>query len=447
MKRTAFQWLVVSSLLVAATIVASARTRPRYGGALRVEVSGSLWDPVGIARSLTTETLTKVDRQGRVQPWLAMAWESQNRDRRWLYSLRPDVKFHDGTQLTPSSVDDILGGCTSCPWKSVQVSGDRVVFDLDTPSPLFPAQLAMPQFGIAKPGANGAPIGTGPMRVTQSTSTSATLVASESYWNGHPYLDSVELTANRKLRDQWLDLGVGRADITEVPAEQVRRAQQDHLRTVSSRDDELIILVMNSASTTMQNTTLRQAIAESVDRASLLNFIFQRQGELSGGLLPNWLTGYAIVFPTAQNLQHAKELRAQLAQPPSLTMTFDPADPSLQLVAERLALSAREAGITIRAVPAPAHWDISVLRVRLHSLNPSVALESIVSTIGFEHKTPDDTTAEALLQRERELLKSYQLVPLLFVPHGFAASERVRNWQLDDGGSPDFDELWLETRK
>jgi MarR-like DNA-binding transcriptional regulator SgrR of sgrS sRNA len=329
----------------------------------------------------------------------------------------------------------------------VQVSGENVVFDFDSPTPLFPPQLALTHFAITKPGPNGAPIGTGAMRVTQATSTSATLAAVDNYWNGHTFIETVEIAASRKLRDQWLDLGVGRADVAEVPAEQIRRAQQEHLRVTSSRNDELIVLIINNASATMQNMALRQAVAESVDRASLLNFIFQKQGELSGGLLPNWLSGYAIVFPTAQNMQHAKELRAQLAQAPTLTMTYDPGDASLQLVAERLALSAREAGINIRTVPAPAHWDLSVARVRLSSLNPSVALEDMVSTIGVEHKTPDDTTPDALYQRERELLKNYQLVPLVYVPHGFAANERVRNWKLDERGLPDFDELWTEVRK
>jgi hypothetical protein len=75
-----------------------------------------------------------------------------------------------------------------------------------------------------------------------------------------------------------------------------------------------------------------------------------------------------------------------------------------------------------------------------------VALEDLVNTIGLEHKTPDDTTPEALYHRERELLKNYQLVPLLYVPHGFAAGDRVHNWKLDESG-PDFDEIWTEVRK
>ena len=447
MKRTAFQWLVTSSLLAVLVISAQSRTRPRYGGSLRVEVSGSLWDPNGIARRLTTETLTHVDEQGRVQPWLATKWESQNRDKRWVFTIRPGLKFHDGTPVTAYAIAQTLNGCAGCPWKTAAAAGEDLVFDLDTASPLFPAQVAVPHFGIAKNNNSGPPIGTGPMRVAQATPSSATLTAFDNYWNGHSLLETVEVIASRKLRDQWLDLGVGRADIAEVTAELVRRAQQEHLRVVTSRNDELIVMIMNDASDLMQNTNLREAVAASVDRASLLNVIFQRQGELAGGLLPNWLSGYAVALPTAQNLARARELRAQLGQTPTLTMTYDPNDTALQLVAERIALSAREAGISIRTVPAPAHWDLTISRVRLSSFQPSVALEDLVSTIGLEHKTPDDVTTEAQFQRERELLKSNRLVPLLYVPHGFAAAERVHSWKLDESGLPDFDEIWTEVRR
>lgn len=447
MKRTTFQWLVISSLVAAITLVAHARTRPRYGGNVRIETSGPLWSPNSPARALTTETLTHVDEQGRVQPWLAIKWEAQNRNKRWLFTIRPGVKFHDGTSLTANSVADILSKSTNSPWRSVQATGDIVVFDFDAPEPLFPAQLATASFGIGKTGVNGAPIGTGPMRVDEATARSATLVAFDSYWNGRGFLGSVEVTSGRSSRDQSLDLGVGRTDLAEIPAEQIKRAQQDHLRVLVSRDDELIVLVINNASTSLQNVAVRQAIAESIDRASLLNFIFQRQGELTGNLLPNWMTGYSALFSTAQDLERAREYRNQVGSVPTLTLTYDATDPSMQLVAERIALSARDAGITIRTTPAPAHWDLTLMRVRMDSFHPSVALEDLASTLGFERKPPDDTNVESLYQRERELLGGNRLIPLIYIPHAFAAAERVHNWKLDLDGSPDYLDLWTEVRK
>jgi ABC-type transport system substrate-binding protein len=446
MKRTAFQWLVIGSLVAIAVVVAHARTRPRYGGTLRVETSGGLWDLNGVARALTTETLTHVDEPGTVRPRLAMKWESQNRNRRWLFTIRPGVKFHDGSPLTATAVAEILSGCSGCPWRSVQAAGDAVVFDFDAAEPLLPAELAAARFGISKSGANNVPVGTGPMKVDRATARSATLVAFDGYWNGRGFVGSIEVTAGRTHRDQTLDLGVGRTDLAEISAEQIKRAQLDHLRVVVSRNDELIVVLMNQGSASIQKPDVRQAIAASIDRNSLLNFIFQRQGEIAGSLLPNWMTGYGPLFWTAPDLERAREYRNQVGPVPPLTLTYDATDPSMQLVGERIALSVRDAGITIRTVPAPAHWDLTLVRIRLSSFHPSVALENLVNELGVEHRAPDDVTTDSLYQRDRELMHSNFLAPLLYVPHAFAASDRVRDWKLD-AGSPDYVDLWTEVRK
>jgi MarR-like DNA-binding transcriptional regulator SgrR of sgrS sRNA len=63
-----------------------------------------------------------------------------------------------------------------------------------------------------------------------------------------------------------------------------------------------------------------------------------------------------------------------------------------------------------------------------------------------EHRAPDDVTTDSLYQRDRELMHSNFLAPLLYVPHAFAASDRVRDWKLD-AGSPDYVDLWTEVRK
>ena len=55
------------------------------------------------------------------------------------------------------------------------------------------------------------------------------LAANENCWQGRPFVDAMEIRVHRPVREQWLDLGVGRADIVEVPAEQLRQAQQQRL--------------------------------------------------------------------------------------------------------------------------------------------------------------------------------------------------------------------------
>lgn len=413
-----------------------------------MEVSGDLWDKNGPARALTTETLTRLDDQGRLQPWLALQWNSQNRDRRWQFTIRPGVKFHDGTSLTAGSIAEALGenGCPGCPWRSVRAEGESVVFSSDAPMPLLPAQLALPDFGISKAGENGVPTGTGPMKATQAAPNSVTLTAFDSYWGGHAFLETVEIVSGRRLREQWLDLGVGRTDLAELPAEQIRKAQQDRLRSSIPRNNELIALAITGAVPALQDSRVRQAIAETVDRASLLNFIFQKQGEVSGSLLPNWLSGYAALIPSAQNIAHARELRSQAGPLPPMTIAYDPADPALQLVAERIALNARELGITLRPI-ASYKGDLQVMRRTVRSYDAAVALEDFAAALGLEPKTPDDAGIEGVFQREREIVASYRIVPLLYVPRGFVAGDRVHNWHLGDRGLPAFSELWTEARK
>src|SRR5579863_2385249 len=122
MKRFAWQWVVVSSILL--TAAAKAETRPQYGGTLRVamqEAPVSL-DPLAggadAARSdsfaqrnllgLIFETLVVLDDRGRLHPGVATDWQAAPGNQRWQFRLRRGVRFHDGTPLTAEIVASSL---------------------------------------------------------------------------------------------------------------------------------------------------------------------------------------------------------------------------------------------------------------------------------------------------------------------------------------------------
>src|SRR5580700_8688428 len=109
--------------------MARAHTRPHYGGTLRVETLADAWQaPDSIGRSLVFDSLTRFDSSGNVAPSLAVRWTSQNADHRWQFWLRPGVHFHDGSPLTPDSVQQALArSCTQCPWSSIRVLSDSVI--------------------------------------------------------------------------------------------------------------------------------------------------------------------------------------------------------------------------------------------------------------------------------------------------------------------------------
>ena len=239
---TVLRRFVISALLAAVTLNAMARTRPHYGGILRVEIAGDAWErPNGIARRLVYDGLTQIDRGGVLRPALALTWESDNNNHRWQFRLRPGVHFHDGSPLTSGVVVvSLTSSCVAdCPWGAVKAVGPLVVFTGDSPMPNLPLLLADDRFLIALTvTADGktpvGAIGTGPFQVTGFNNGALALTANENCWQGRPFADAMEIRVHRPVREQWLDLSVGRADVVEVPAEALRQAQQQRLSVLTS---------------------------------------------------------------------------------------------------------------------------------------------------------------------------------------------------------------------
>src|SRR5579863_1966415 len=205
MRWTVLRRFAISALLAALSLTATARTRPHYGGTLRVETAGDAWDrPNGLARRLVYDGLTQIDSSGALRPALALTWESDNNNHRWQFRLRPGVHFHDGSSLTSAIVAASLTvSCSAgCPWAAVKAVGPLVVFTSDSPMPNLPALLASDQFLIALPGTlggSGSPgaIGTGPFQVTGFNNGVLALAANENSWAGRPFADAIEIRVHR----------------------------------------------------------------------------------------------------------------------------------------------------------------------------------------------------------------------------------------------------------
>jgi len=418
---------------------AVARTRPHYGGTLRVEVEG---DPMprhgGLVRRLMLDGLTRIGSDGTPQAALAIRWTSENNDHRWQFWLRPGVHFQNDSALTSVAVEASLNrSCgPSCPWTTVRTVGSSVVFTSDSPMPNLPALLAGDNYLIGLETGGSAIAGTGPFEPAAESPKSDVqrFVANESCWQGRPFVDTIEVHGHKSIHDQWLDLSVGRADIVEVPAEQIRLAQQQHLTVITSPPVTLLALAVADSSV-LGNPNLRAAIALAVDRSALSNVIFQKQGEVTASLLPSALTGYSFLFPTDRDLSKAHELRGGLAAP-ALTLAAD-SNPTMQLAAQRLALNLHEAGFNVQVANAATvpHKDLALIQLALASTQPQPALDSMLRGVGVTTPVLESTPA-GLYKTEREFLETHTLIPLLYLPRAYAISGRVRDLRLSPDGSP-----------
>jgi peptide/nickel transport system substrate-binding protein len=448
LRRLASSFFIAAIGLTAVAPPASARTRPHYGGTLHIETAGDPWQrPSGVARRLVFDGLTTVDAGGNVRAALSVDWESQDANHRWIFRLRPGVRFHDGSPLTSVAVVASLNAScpANCPWTAIHATGSSVVFTSDSPMPALPAVLATDDFlisltitadGKTPDGATG----TGPFTVKGFNNAVLALVANDTCWQGRPFVDAIDIRSRRPVPDQWLDLSAGRADVVEVPADELRQARQLHFNVLASQPVQLLALQI-SDSGALTNANLRAAIAMAIDRNPLANVIFQKEGQITASLLPQAISGYAFLFPTDRDLNKAQQLRGGITPPP-LSLRTD-SDPAMQLAAQRIALNLREAGFNIQlAGPASSRTDLSLIALPSQASDPAAVLGEILR----KQEPTAVVDPEALMQyrAEREFLERRTIVPLLYLPRACAMSPRVRDLQLRSDGSPDLANASLE---
>jgi ABC-type transport system substrate-binding protein len=263
--------------------------------------------------------------------------------------------------------------------------------------------------------------------------------ADENATGGRPYLDRVEILLGRSLRDQASDLDLGKADIVELGPNELRR-QPSGRRVWSSSPVRVLALVFSPR---FDDARIREALSLAVDRSAIHTVLLQRQGEISGALLPQWLSGYAFLFPAVADLGRARQLAAG-ARP--ITLGF--IDAAARPIAERIALNARDAGISVTVTPQAAIADFTLMELRIASPDPAKALAEIGAALGLPGPARDpsaSSSAEQNYTTERAWLDSFRVIPLVHLPDVYGVGPRVRGRPgITPTGEFRFDNLWLE---
>ena len=471
--RRIFAGIVAGAIFAAA---AAAETRPQYGGTLHVTMRAAptTLDPAdGEAANIDSENmdsanklqaasfarrslswlmfdgLVRIDRSGRVEPALATAWQVARGkaagagagSERWQFRIRRGVKFHDGTPLTPELAAASLR--VANPSWNVSVDGDAVVIVRGEAGPDLLAELGLPRNAIVKRNGENLPSGTGPFRVVDwKPGKSLALAADENCWSGRPFLDAVEIEMGETFREQMAAMEMGKADLIEVAPEQTRRVSQEGRGLTSSRPMELLALVFAREAAAADEKLLREALALSIERESIRSVLLQGAGEPAGGILPNWMSGYEFVFPTGADLTKARQMREQVHTNPNWTLGYDGNDGMARLLAERLALNAKDAGVSLQPTALAATSDVRVVRIPLASIDPWIALSGVAASAAM-HTAKESGAIDDLYANEAALLATRRIVPLFHLPVSYAASATLHNWALRPDGSWTVADAWL----
>jgi ABC-type transport system substrate-binding protein len=449
--------------------LAAASRRPQVGGTLRVQITEHLlsldprlWpaDSANAAaaervESLLYDRLIQLDDHGNPQPALAASWQHDAQSKSWQFRLREGVKFTDGTSLTPTlaalALQQLLGASYD-----VSATPDTVVILSEHSAPNLSIEMATGRFFIFHSADDNSLSGTGPFRLESSLSMGASeklfLSANLSSWAGRPFVDKIELTMGVDSQQEAIAISFGLADVVELSASLARRTAQRGVLTASSGPVELFALVFDASRPQVQDPRLRQAISLGIDRASIADVILQRQAVVAGSLLPNWISGYAHLFPAGADLPRARDLLAASAQAHSRSMPLvlfcDSSDAEARAVADRVAVNLRELGIMVQVAgksadgkTKPASADFRLVRERIASPDAAMALSQLMQTLGESPAGMD--TPEQIYAAERSPVDSFHVIPLVHVSENFGLSPQVRDWMPRRWGGWRLEEVWL----
>lgn len=285
------------------------------------------------------DTLTRLTPNFAIIPSLAERYESPT-PKQWRFTLRENVKFHDGQSLDAQAVVATLETVAARQTRprgldpgSAKALDARVVeVNLTFDNTRLAEQLANPSMGIMAPGtrAGAGPeptnkaTGTGPFRFeSYRQGADLRVVANDDYWGGAPILRSItfrfgaEADAGRLLATRQVE-AVGHVSHSVLPTVSGRT---DHL--VTSRPARAVYLILNTGGidqfATLKDDNVRKAVAMAIDRDAVAKAAWPEQGEVSDSLIPELVLGADAaerVKPLRRDVEGAKRLLSQAGWAP-----------------------------------------------------------------------------------------------------------------------------------
>ncbi|TWI52617.1 peptide/nickel transport system substrate-binding protein [Pseudomonas duriflava] len=276
------------------------------------------------------ESLLEVNDNGELLPGLAQTWDMSPNGLTWRFSLRENVRFHDGTPLTAEAVVNALnmalrkpGVIQSAAIESVNVEDAlTVAVHLRAPYRRLGAVMAHYSTAILSPAsyredANVAWMqGTGPYKLVGFDPPHRIQATRfEEYWGKQATIPNVVYLTGHRAESRALQVMAGQTDIiyTLDPASLNLLRRQDNVRVYSDTIPRTIQIKVNASHPFMAERNTRLAMSLSLDRQGLSEKIIRVPGGEANQLVPPSLAEWHIndLPPIKQDIVRARGLLAE----------------------------------------------------------------------------------------------------------------------------------------
>jgi peptide/nickel transport system substrate-binding protein len=445
---------------------------------------------------LIFEGLVRRDENFELKPRLAESWEIPD-PLTYIFHLRHDARFHDGRAMTSADVkwtlDSLLGGKLRSAKTSAYRYVDRVeapddftlVIRLKEPFAALLWNLSDGALGVVPNGSGEelarSPVGTGPFRfVSEAPDREVVIERNEQYWGKRAGLARVRFNVVPDATTRALELRKGSADveINALPGDLIPTlARRPNLVVERAPGTSYQYLAMNLRDPILKNVLVRQALAYSIDRETLIHYLWHDMARPANSVLPPQHWAYdakAISYP--HDVAKARELLDEAGYHAGaggvrfhLTMKTSP-DETTRLLCAVLQQQLREVGIAldIRSYEfATFYADVVKGAFQLYSLrwvgggnqDPDV-FENVFDTASFAPKRANrgyysnpevdrliaegrrsvegKKRAEVYTQIQEILNRDLPYVHLWWADNVLVHTRRLENVQLTPAGNYDF---------
>jgi peptide/nickel transport system substrate-binding protein len=353
-------------------------------------------EPALLARRLIFDTL--VHHQGdSYAPALATKWTRPD-PQTWVFTLRDDVLFHDGTKLTSAdvvaSIKKAISTTTnlSALWSSVTSAEatDPTTVTIKTKGPLGTMLVNLSLLFIP-PGnrLNDAaffrkPVGSGPYRVDAfAPSSKLSLVRADKYWGEVARNTAIDLPYIPETSTAITSLITGKVDaFWPVPPDQVRDVTgKDGVKVDRMPSYVYFLNWFNCGRKPFTDARVRRAMWHAVDVNSIVRDLYGESATVMDAPIPAAVFGAAPQQPYAYDPDLAKRLLAEAGLSGGFRtslMWFASSGPLISQLAQSMIASWAKVGVQVEAQQIEkASW-----LTRLNKLDWDMDLQTNTVTTG-----------------------------------------------------------------
>ncbi len=302
---------------------------------------------VGNVLDYMVETLTTIDKDGKLLPMLAKSWTISSDGLTYTFKLQEGVKFHDGTPFDAAAVKVNLDRLLDPDVKVTQRSSFLAIKTVEAVDPTTvkitlkntypPLLLALSQTtsailspaSIDKAGPNYKnvthPVGTGPYIFKEyAKGSQVVMTKNPNYWGKKPYYDTVTVRIVPEATTRESLLLAGQVDaiilppISDLPALQKNSA----VKVLMAPSDRIIYIGLNNTVKPLDNPKVRQAFNYAVNKEEILKTILFGAGYALDAPIAPSVFGYCKAGSYAYNPDKAKALLKDAGVTTPLKLSF-----------------------------------------------------------------------------------------------------------------------------